>query len=382
MKLYIDAQPLLGQKTGIGRYTNNLIKSFSKSDISIELVANQLVNFKRLNNIQIVDRALNLTNKIYPYKIIRRLMSPNILYKFPIDVSVKKAYKHNSVFHATNFITLPTKYAKQVVTIHDLAFMKFPDVVEKNIYEYMMKWVPYSINKAEQIIADSIHTKNDILQLFDVPEEKINVVYLAADKRFQKQSVQQIQSVRKKYNLAQEYLLYIGTLEPKKNLVTLIDVYHTLKTGYSVQEKLVIVGAKGWKFNPIFEKVQQLQLENDIIFMGYIADEDLPAIYSGATVFTFPSLYEGFGIPLLEAMQCEVPVVAANTSCIPEVVGDAAILADPYDIEKWAESIYQIISDHSLKEELIAKGLEQASKFSWEKVAKETLAVYEKALKG
>jgi len=382
MKLYIDGQPLLGNKTGIGHYTNNLINELAIKNISIEIVTNQIGNRKLLEEINIINfKNIKLSNKLFPYKVIRRLMNYNILYGLPIDLLEKKK-KSYSVFHATNFITLPTKYAKQVVTIHDLAFMKFPDVVEKNIYEYMMKWVPYSINKADQIIADSIHTKNDILQLFDVPEEKINVVYLAADKRFQKQSVQQIQSVRKKYNLAQEYLLYIGTLEPKKNLVTLIDVYHTLKTEYSVQEKLVIVGAKGWKFNPIFEKVQQLQLENDIIFMGYIADEDLPAIYSGATVFTFPSLYEGFGIPLLEAMQCEVPVVAANTSCIPEVVGDAAILADPYDIEKWAESIYQIISDHSLKEELIAKGLEQASKFSWEKVAKETLAVYEKALKG
>lgn len=229
MKLYIDAQPLLGQKTGIGHYTNNLIKSFSKTNISIELVTNQPFNFKRLKNIQIVDGTTNLSNKKYPYKIIRRLMSPNVLYNFPIDSSVEKAYKHNSVFHATNFITLPTKYANQVVTIHDLAFMKFPEVVDANIYEYMMRWVPYSVNKANQIIADSQHTKRDILEFFNISEEKINVVYLAADKRFQKQTLNQVQNVCEKYSLPKEYLLYIGTLEPKKNLVTLIDVYYLLK---------------------------------------------------------------------------------------------------------------------------------------------------------
>lgn len=159
-------------------------------------------------------------------------------------------------------------------------------------------------------------------------------------------------------------------------------MYITCLKKYSIKEKLVIVGAKGWKFNPIFEKVQQLQLDNDIIFMGYLADEDLPAIYSGASVFTFPSLYEGFGIPLLEAMQCEVPVIASNTSSIPEVVGDAGILLDPHDIDEWAENIYRVLTNKDLYEELIAKGKQQASKFSWEKVANETLAVYEKALKG
>lgn len=383
MKIYIDGQPLLGNKTGIGHYTYNLIHELANKKIPIEIFTNQMLNKKRIETINISGlQNVKLRNKIYPYKVIRRLMGSNKLYEFPIDVFENKSYKSNSIFHATNFISMPTKYAKQVITIHDLAFMKFPEVVEQHIYDYMMRWVPYSITKADQIIADSLQTKKDILEYFNVPEDKINVVYLAADKRFHKQDEQQIQNIREKYNLSEEYILYIGTLEPKKNLVTLIDVYYLLKGKYSIKEKLVIVGAKGWKFNSIFEKVKQLHLENDIIFMGYIADEDLPAIYSGANVFTFPSLYEGFGIPLLEAMQCEVPVVVSNTSCIPEVVDKAAMLVDPYDVEGWAENIYKIISNKILREDLITKGIEQASKFSWEKLANETLAVYEKALKG
>ncbi|WP_369594570.1 glycosyltransferase family 4 protein [Lysinibacillus pakistanensis] len=383
MKLYIDGQPLLGHKTGIGHYTNNLINELILTNISIEVVTNQIVNQKRLKSINFKDRQLKnikLTNKLYPYKVIRRLMKHNVLYNFPIDLFEEKLNRSNSVFHATNFIMLPTRHAKQVVTIHDLAFMKFPDVVERNIYEYMMRWVPYSIEVADHIIADSFNTKKDILELFDIPKEKITVVHLAADAKFEKQTYEQITLVREKYNLPANYLLYLGTLEPKKNLVTLIDVYALLKQRYNVKEKLVIVGAKGWKFNPIFYKVKELNLEQDIIFMGYIADEDLASIYSGASVFTFPSLYEGFGIPLLEAMQCEVPVVASNTSCIPEIVGEAALLVNPYDIELWAEKIYQVISSPILQMDLISKGKQQASKFSWEKVALDTLKVYKKVV--
>lgn len=155
-----------------------------------------------------------------------------------------------------------------------------------------------------------------------------------------------------------------------------------MKNEFGSQQKLVVVGAKGWKFNPIFELVTELGLENDVIFTGYIADEDLPAIYSGATAFTFPSFYEGFGIPLLEAMQCEIPVIASNASCIPEVVGDGGILLDPNDVDGWTKAMHDISTDTPLHEEFVRKGLNQASKFSWEKTAQLTIEVYKKALQG
>lgn len=379
MKIYLDGQPLIGNKTGIGHYTNNLLKEFFSKKLPVELITNQITNKNKLKVLNLSRDNIKAKNKIYPYKAIRRLMGHNILYDFPIDLI---GVKSNSIFHATNFITLPTRYAKQVVTIHDLAFMKFPEVVESNIYQYLMRWVPYSIKKADQIIADSIQTKADIIEYFTIPEDKINVVYLAADSKFKKESQEKIEIVKVKYKLPIKYLLYLGTLEPKKNITTLIDVYNQLKQKYSIEEKLVIVGTKGWKFNPIFEKIKDLHLENDVIFTGYVDDEDLPSIYSGASVFTFPSIYEGFGIPLLEAMQCEIPVVASNTSCIPEVVEDAGLLIDPYDINKWVEAIYQILINHELRMNLVQKGIEQSNKFSWEKVANETLEVYKKALKG
>lgn len=381
MKIYIDGQPLIGNKTGIGYYTQNLVESYLKTNLDVIIITNQILNKKRMETLA-ENEVSHVNNKLFPYKVLRKLMLPTFFYKYPIDTNLKKEERENAVYHATNFITLPTKYAKQVITIHDLAFMKFPKVVDESIYKYMMKWVPYSISRADQIIADSIHTKRDILAFFDIPEDKVNVVYLAADNRFQKRSIEDIHFVKSKYKLPEKYILYVGTLEPKKNLVTLIEVYYQLKKRYAIEEKLVIVGAKGWKFDSIFEKIQQLELQDDICFTGYIDDEDVPSIYSGASIFAFPSTYEGFGIPLLEAMQCEVPVVASNASCIPEVVGEAGLLFDPYDIDGWVEGMYNILTKEALRTELIHKGLQQASQFSWEKTAKETLAVYEKALKG
>lgn len=381
MKILIDSQPLMGQKTGIGNYTEKLINELSLLPVTLELITNQTVNFKKLNDINITGENVTLNNKLYPYKIFRRVIKSNILYSFPIDFNLNRIDCGNTVFHATNFISLPTKYAKQVVTIHDLAFMKYPKVVEQKIYNYMMRWVPYSVNLADEIIADSENTKKDIIELLKVPENKISVIYLAADKHFKKQLNMVITNVKLKYKLPDKYFLYLGTLEPKKNLPLLIEAMKLLKQNYDSEYKLVVVGAKGWKFNPIFERVHELGLEEDVIFTGYIADQDLPAIYSGATAFMFPSLYEGFGIPLLEAMQCEVPVIASNASCIPEVVNKGGILLDPTDVESWVEAMHNISSDKELHQQYVKKGLEQASKFSWEKVARETLEVYEKALK-
>lgn len=382
MKILIDAQPLLGQKTGIGNYTDNLIKEFNKLTYETQLITNQTVNFKRLNEIQLTGKQIYLVNKIYPYKVFRRLIPSKFFYSLPIDLFSKKSERDDLVFHGTNFISLPTCYAKQVITIHDLAFMKFPNVVEQNIYDYMMRWVPYSIKHADHLIAVSENTKRDILEYFDYPEDKIHVVYSAADERYKKQLDDTIEQVKLKYSLPNKYFLYLGTLEPKKNLPIIIEALAKLKNEYGSQQKLVVVGAKGWKFNPIFERVTELGLEEDVIFTGYIADEDLPAIYSGATAFTFPSFYEGFGIPLLEAMQCEIPVIASNASCIPEVVGDGGILLDPNDVDGWTKAMHKISTNALLHEEYIRKGLNQASKFSWEKTAQQTIEVYKKALKG
>lgn len=380
MKIIIDGQPLLGKRTGIGRYTKKLIDEYLTYNLSVELFFNQMLNTNRYKSFLNEEFKGNITinNSRFPYKLIRKFKKSKAWYKYPIDLKYK--VNSNTIYHATNFITVPTRYAKQVITIHDLAFLKFPNVVEEHIYRYLVDWVSYSVEISDEIIADSLSTKNDLIDLFEVPENKVTVVYLAAEDHFQKQTNIEINRIRKKYDIPERYMLFVGTLEPKKNLITLVEAIYHLKKVYSIVEKLVIVGAKGWKYDPLFETVKNYKLENDVIFLGYIEDKDLPSVYSGACVFTFPSIYEGFGIPLLEAMQCEVPIIASSTSSIPEVVGDAGLLVKPLDVEEWVHGIYQILTDVTLRQDLVNRGKRQAEKFSWKKVASETAEVYKKAL--
>lgn len=318
-------------------------------------------------------------NSRYPYNVIRRLMKPTILYEFPFDAFSKEKI---DLFHGTNFTILPTTKAKSVVTVHDLAYMIYPETTSEKIYNHHMKWVPYSVNEANRVIADSSQTKQDIMKLLHVPEEKIDVVYLAADPMFKPMSPLECEYVRERYVLPGKYVLYVGTIEPRKNLMTLIRAFDKMKKRGHIEEKLVIVGAKGWKFSPIFELMKECQLENDVIFLGYVNDEDLVSIYNGATSLVLPSVYEGFGLPLLEAMQCGIPVLGSNVSSIPEVIGDAGILVEPMDIDSWVDSIENVVSDKQLHQRLVSKSLERAAQFSWNKVAEQTIEVYNKTLAG
>lgn len=188
-----------------------------------------------------------------------------------------------------------------------------------------------------------------------------------------------ITKVLKKYKINQPYILYVGSFDARKNLLGLLNAFSKLRQHLPAW-KLVIVGARKWKSTPVFEVVQRLQLEEYVHFTGFVEEADLPALYNGADLFVFPSLYEGFGLPVLEAMACGIPVVTSNTSSLPEVAGDAALLVDPMDVEAIAAAMQQVLSDPGLAAELRRRGLEQASKFSWERTARETLAVYEKVL--
>jgi glycosyltransferase involved in cell wall biosynthesis len=378
LNVFMDAQPLLGSRSGIARYVECLSKQLSSyNELNIHLCFNEILGNIHKNHVLELERDfyLHLSNSRYPYKAFRRLCKPNFLYHIPYDMMDKTKA---DIFHGTNYTYIPTWKGKTVITIHDLAFMLYPEATSERILKHHSRWVPYSARQCDHIIADSFQTKLDIIELLQIPEEKIDVIHLAADGNFK--YVSNTSFLYTKYKLPEKYILFVGTLEPRKNLLGLLQSYLHLIKNYSCSEKLVIVGAKGWKYTPIFEWVKENHLEEYIVFTGFIDDEDLPAIYSAASVFVMPSVYEGFGLPLLEAMQCGTPVIGSDISSIPEIIGEAGILIEPNDHSAWADEIYRMISDSSIRESYSQKALERAKQFTWEKTARETKRIYEKVL--
>jgi len=267
---------------------------------------------------------------------------------------------------------------KRIVTVHDLIPIYFGKDISLVSRLFLGRWVPFTFRFADHLIAVSEATKQDLMATLNIPEEKITVVPEAADETFRPVTdPKKLRAVQEKQGIKSPYLLHIGTINPRKNLEFLVRVFAKLSQEFPVLS-LVITGKKGWYYEGLFKLVDELKLTKKVIFTGYIQEEDKPVLLSGAAVYCFPSVYEGFGLPALEAMVCGTPVVASNTSSIPEVTGKAALLVSPHDEEGWIRAIQSILRDYKLAARLRADGLEQAKKFSWASAAQETLKVYEK----
>jgi glycosyltransferase involved in cell wall biosynthesis len=266
-----------------------------------------------------------------------------------------------------------------VVTVHDLGYLTYPEAHKPADRRYLDWSTRWNAHQAAAILADSQATKADLVRAYGAPAEKIYVVYLGRDESLkQVTNPLRLASVRAKYDLAQRYLLYVGTLQPRKNLERVVQAFERLCDRPQMADvQLVLAGKQGWLYESLFEQVNRAGLGERVIFPGYIPDDELPALLSAATAFVFPSLYEGFGIPVLEAGGCGVPVITSNTSSLPEVAGDAALLVDPHDVDAIAEAMYRLVTDPELAEELRRRGKENVKRFSWEKCARETLAVLE-----
>lgn len=268
---------------------------------------------------------------------------------------------------------------KQVVTFHDLVFKTYPDSFKNSKGIYLNTVVPRTLSVADKIIAVSRSTKNDLIEEYGVEEERIAVIYNGVDDNYcVLDEAEDLEETKAEYELPDRFILYLGTLEPRKNLKRLIKAYSIIRDKASIPDevKLVLAGGKGWLYDDIFELVEKKGLEDQVIFPGYIAGEHLVELYNLAELFAYPSLYEGFGLPSLEAMACGTPVVTSNVSSLPEVVGDAAITIDPYDVDELAEQMANVVTSRDLSQNLIEKGKERVDKFSWRKTAEETLKVY------
>lgn len=284
-----------------------------------------------------------------------------------------------------------------VVTVHDLGYHYYPEAhtLFQNLY---LRWsTRYNARTATRVLADSEATRKDLLRYYGIPEERVVVVYPGHDEALGPVSDQQmLEAVRNRHGLNGPYLLYVGTLHPRKNLVRLVDAFAVLAArlqsmseaaGVGVARDvtapyLVLAGSKGWLYREIFDRVRRLELEDRVLFTGYVPDADLPALLSGALAFVFPSLYEGFGFPVLEAMACGTPVVCSSASSLPEVAGDAALQVDPLDTEGWVEAMHQILIDGGLRATLVERGLKQVQRFSWQRCASQVLQVLEEVGRG
>jgi glycosyltransferase involved in cell wall biosynthesis len=264
-----------------------------------------------------------------------------------------------------------------VITIHDLAFLSFPQTFRRINRTYLAWATRVSAKRAARILAVSAATKREIVNLLGIAPEKIVVTHDACDPRFAPPDPAALAAFRARAGLPPRFILFLGTLEPRKNLLTLIDAYARIAS--ATDAPLIIGGGKGWLYGEIFARVEALNLRDKVRFAGYISHEDQPLWYAAATVFAFPSLYEGFGMPPLEAMACGTPVVTSTSSSLPEVVGDAGLLIDPTNAYALAEALLRLLNDAELRAELRERGLRQASRFSWRETAERTLAAYQDA---
>lgn len=267
-----------------------------------------------------------------------------------------------------------------VVTLHDLAFLRFPDVLTRSKRLYHRTFTVRSLRRATMIIAVSESTRQDAIELVGIPAKHIQTVYTCINERFSNVSKEdEAHALRQKYGLTGGFLLYLGTLEPRKNIPTLIEAYARLRQTYNRQEKLVIAGGKGWLYDTIFEKVQALGLESEVIFPGFVPDEEQATWYAAASAFVYPSLYEGFGLPVAEALACGTPTVTTTVSSLPEAGTGVALTVEPHDVTAMADALYTALTDSTLREKCRAIAPTIAERFSAHAMVQHTLRVYEQA---
>jgi glycosyltransferase involved in cell wall biosynthesis len=269
-----------------------------------------------------------------------------------------------------------------VVTLHDLAFLRFPDVLTRSKRAYHRTFTLRSLRQhATMVIANSNSTRKDAIELAGIPADHIKTVYPCIDTRFSNVVIEEneLQAFRQKQGLADGFLLYLGTLEPRKNLTTLLEAYARLRKAHGCKEKLVLAGGKGWLYDTIFNKVRELKLEAEVLFPGFVADSEQLLWYSSASAFVYPALYEGFGMPVAEALACGIPVVTSSVSSLPEAGAGLALTVNPHDAEALCEALYSALTDTSLRQLCREQAASVAERFSAQKMVEQTIKVYEQA---
>ena len=279
------------------------------------------------------------------------------------------------LFHATDHLLPRFSAVPSVFTLHDLTCRLYPAAhMPLNRWFHLLS-MPRFLRQAEAVIAVSESTRRDAVRLYGIDEGKVHVVYEGVSPRFRPASPAEVAAVRQKYGLPEAMILFVGTIEPRKNLGTLVDAWAALRA-QGAPQRLVIAGRRGWRCGAFFARLRELGVEEEVTLPGFVEEADLPALYSAAELFAFPSLYEGFGLPVLEAMACGTPVVCSDRSSLPEVAGEAALLAGPTDVAAWVGAMGRALADPALRAKLRAAGLARARRFTWQAAAEGTRQVY------
>jgi len=377
MNIGIDIRTLMDKHySGVSIYTLNLVQEILKQDDrnqyklfynSAKKVNERLPEFN-LNNITIHRTAY--PNKILNYLLFSFINRPYVDRQLGVDIFFMPHI---------NFVSL-SKSAKNIVTVHDLSFLHYPYFFTKrqNFWHRALKIKKLLLN-ATYIIAVSENTKRDIMYFYGIAENKIKVIYSGIDKSFKPidRSDDRFLKIQHKYKLPEKFILYLGNIEPRKNIESILEAYFLLRNKNTHSElKLVIAGNLAWKHNIIKTMVKNSAYENDVYFLGYIDQEEKPYLYNLASLFIFPSFYEGFGFPPLEAAACGTPVICSNRASLPEIMNESAILINPHNITEIKEAMLQILTDQDLRKEMSLRGVEHAKQYTWKKCAHEIIDLF------
>lgn len=363
MRIGIIARSLTGSMSGTKRYLSNIIRALLATDLKNEYVIYYDQESCLDKNPSAMEKVIKMPTKL----LWDHIALPLAVRRDRIDV----------LLCTRNVIPLFVT-CKSVVTVYDLSYILYPRYYNLTDSLYMNLGIRWSMGKSSAIIAISQNTKADLVSRLRVKPEKIHCVYLATNENYGLiEDRAQLGNVREKYKLPSEFILSVAGLQPRKNLPNLIKAFCLAKQRLEVTHKLVMIGAPLRQHSAILNEVDASPVRSEIVWLKFVPEEDLPAIYNLATLFVFPSLYEGFGLPLLEAMACGCPVVCSNTSSLPEIAGNVAILVNPTSVEQLADGICRVLTEDNLRNSLIKKGLKRVSSFSWERAAKETLEVFE-----
>ncbi len=383
MRIALDGTPFLIEKTGIGHYTANLIAALAAREPELDLVA-FTVSLRAAHHLK--DQVEGLPVKPCGFNLPANLLYYRIWPHLKV-LPAERLLGSFDVFHATNYQAPALREAALVMTIHDLNFVRFPEMQSKGIRRFM-RTLPRLASKAAAILVDSEFTAAEVADILHIGPEKVRVVYPGLDPKFRRPAEEEIERALDCYRVERPYVAYVGNMHPRKNLYTLIEAYGLLRK-QGLEHKLAVIGGGGLgalnnrEYLKLRQMVSEAGLDQSVAFTGYVPDKWLPALLSGADALVLPSLYEGFGLPPLEAMACGVPVLVSRRASLPEVVGKAGMyLEDPLDAEEIAATLGRLLDDRAGRERMTEMGHAQARLFDWADTARRTLDIYREVTAG